>query len=262
MKSRRWLLWLSGPLAVVLIALGVLGGMKLAEDEGAKATYITYSYNEAEEKWERNDITVSLPNNPDGTIPKSSNTLIIRIKENDPVKLILIAEAVVKGGNEPIFEINGHDTGGSGKLNIANLVFEKVDAKKLEIDADVVHVDIENVAAEDNELDLDLEVVNVVRAGRGGTSVLLIGVTESDILREIEFVSDLTKIEKLIDTKGEGLRVDRIRILGPSSGTGFIENLIIRRVSVFGNIEVRDVDVNNLILKDVSLDDSIDSSIP
>lgn len=54
-----------------------------------------------------------------------------------------------------------------------------------------------------------------------------------------------------------GLRVDRIVIVGPPGSDGFIEHLIVRQTSVFGKIDIEDVEIQNLILKDVTLDDGL-----
>jgi hypothetical protein len=248
--------------AIVMSVLPVLIGLVTvfsvvgiaAQPQPTKAVTTTYTYDEEQERWVKAVAEQELPKNPDGTFPKGSNTIEIRLDENDPVKKIIIAETLIIRGNEPLLEIAGHDlTGTSGKLNIGTLTFEKVDAEELDIDADVVRVSIANVAAEDNELDLDLEVVNVVRTGRGGPSALYIGINPGDD------IPDLTDDPRVTfsDRDKKGLRVDRIRILGPDTGTGFIETLTVRDSSVFGRIEVKDVEVQNLVLQDIFLDDTL-----
>lgn len=265
-KEPLWLL-----IGTLLTFVAVVAGLAMSE-QGVRLPWqkaetvastnntITYVYDDNEERWVVSVESIPLPNNPDGTTPPKSNTIIINIKANDPVKLIAIDEAIIKQGNEPLLEINGHDSGLFGELNIAKLVFDKVDAETLTVDnTTAVKVELQNVAADDNELDIDIDVVNVVRAGRGGTSVLFLGTSQSALFDESKILSGLSSsdIVNLLEITKDGLRVDRIRILGPSSGTGFIEKIIVTRTSVFGDILVDNVNINELVLKDVSLDDSV-----
>ncbi|MBI2831419.1 MAG: hypothetical protein HYX79_04090 [Chloroflexi bacterium] len=256
-----------GIVLAILAVLGLLAPLGLAvygwqDNNTAKAVTILYRYDPVNEQWVKSETEEKVPDNPDGTRPRNSNTLIIRIGENEPVKQIIIFEAlVIHGANEPLLEINGHDTsgiGGTGKLRIGELKFAKVDAERLEIkDTDVVRVQMANVVADDNELDIDVDVVNVVRVGRGAASTLIIGATRKDL-------SELAELEALSDTDGKhiilpretGVRVDRIRILGPDSNFGSIERLVITRSSVFGKIEVKNVEIQDLILRDVTLDET------
>jgi hypothetical protein len=241
------------PVIVGLITVFSVVGIA-AQPQPTKVVTTTYSYDEEQERWVKSVLEQELAANPDGSYPKGSNTLIIRIDENDPVKKIVIAEALIIRGNEPLLEIAGHDTTGTtGKLNIGTLTIKKVDAEELDIDADVVRTSIANVAAEDNELDLDLEVVNVVRTGRGGPSSLYIGINPGDDLPDL---TDDPRVSFSTRDK-KGLRVDRIRILGPDTGTGFIETLTVRDSSVFGRIEIKNVEVQELVLQDIFLDDTL-----
>ncbi|MBI2831420.1 MAG: hypothetical protein HYX79_04095 [Chloroflexi bacterium] len=182
--------------------------------------------------------------------PASSNTLIIRINENEPVKQIIIFEAQVNpGAAEPLLEINGHDAGGAGKLRIGELKFSKVDAKRLEIlETDVVNLTMTNVVAQDNELNVNVNDVAVVEVSGGAASTLVIGA-------RIEDITSLSNLEdtNLVPAQQTGVRVDRIRILGPSSGFGSIERIFIVRSSISGKIEVRNAEIRDLILKDISL---------
>jgi len=241
------------PVIVGLITVFSVFGLA-AVPQPTKAVTTTYIYDEAQEKWVKSVVEVELPKNSDGSYPRGSNTIEIRLDENDPVKKIVIAEALIIRGNEPLLEIVGHDsTGTDGKINIGTLTFKRIDAEELDIDADVVRTSTANVAAEDNELDLDLEVVNVVRTGRGGPSTLYIGINAGDDLPELQDDPRVT----FADREKKGLRADRIRIIGPDTGTGFIETLTIRDSSVFGRIDVRDVEIQNLVLQDIFLDDTL-----
>jgi hypothetical protein len=254
-------------LAVPLIVLGATSITRA--NKPPQATLTVYHYDKAREVWVRDVQTVDLVDGPEGAAsgdsaaspaapgPEGSNTVIIKLDHDNPVKQIVIFEALItgRGAFDPRLEIAGHDTGGSGRINIGTLLFKQVDAEKLKIDADVVRLQMQNVVAEDNELDIDIEAVNVVRTARGGPSTLFIGFRRADLDRILD--RDLTSIADTVFPVNEtGVRVDRIRILGPSSGTAFVERIIILRTSVLGQIEVRDVKIQDLILRDVTVDDS------
>ncbi len=128
----------------------------------------------------------------------------------------------------------------------------------------MVRLDSFNVVAKDDELDVEIEPVNVVRCGRGATTVLTAGIERRDL--DIGFEADdknftVASLFRLLGKeKDSGLRVDRVRVLGPEGKTGFVENLIVLRTSVFGKIEVRDVKIQHAVLDTVTLDDLI--SVP
>ncbi|MBI4284758.1 MAG: hypothetical protein HY670_02515 [Chloroflexi bacterium] len=233
-----------------------------AQQQVPKEVTTTYDYDAAKERWVKNVEAIKLTPGPDGEVPKSGNTIIVNLDKDNPVKNIIIDEALIIKGTSPLLEIKGHDesiVGATGRINIGTLAFVEVDAEELDIDADVVRTEVENVVAEDNELDLDLNVVNVVRTGRGATSSLFFGVSRSQLNDELELLGLLdTSVTTGRTVRGTeaGLRVDRIRILGPQSNTAFVERIVIRRSSVFGRIEVKDVAIQDLIIKKVSLDDS------
>ncbi|MBI2917274.1 MAG: hypothetical protein HYY01_04695 [Chloroflexi bacterium] len=254
--SRR-AMWVVVAVLTVAAASGVVAEVGHLRANAAMDRTTTYKYDPVAERWVRSEETVRLPPNQDGTQPQGSNTIVIELRANDPVKEITIDEALIIGGTQPLLEIAGQSGQfGSGKLRICTLTFDTVEAERLDIDADVVRVKIENVVAEDNELDLDLEVVNVVRCGRGAASVLKLGVVHT--LDDKDSNNNGNGDGPRVSKRGRetGLRVDRIRILGPQSSVGFVENLTVIRSSVFGRIEVRDVEIQELVLKNVSLDDS------
>ncbi len=243
---------IAAALLPVVVVVSVLA-MAATEQRPADTT-TTYHYDAEKETWLKDVVSVSLPDNPDGTRPKGSNTVIIRLSQNNPVKQIIVVDGLLIGGTEPILEIAGHDTGGSGEINIGTLLLKKVDANKLNIhDTDAVRLETTNVVAKDNELDIDVNIVNVVRTGRGGASSLFIGAARSNLAPFL----DLNLLpENFIPTNETGVRADRLRILGPSSGTAFVERIIFVHSSVFGRIEVKDANIQDIILRDVTLDDA------
>lgn len=256
--------WAIFGLSLVLAA--VLGGTGVlwAQNQRSIDNTTVYRYDPVEEQWVKTVLEIPLPENPDGSRPPGHHTIEIYLDEDNPVKAILIEEALIidrSGGTGPLLEIKGHEPGGGGdgKVNIGTLAFVEVDAEELEIDADVVRVTLENVVAEDSELDLDLNVVNVVRIGRGAASTLLLGVSRNSLLEKFGTTGEDLELDRRrqgITRLETGLRADRIRIIGPDSGTGFVEILVIFQSSVFGKIEVDDVKIQDLILEQVSLDDS------
>ncbi len=248
---KRFLIASASLIALMLIALV---GVAASSGQSVIANTTTYYYDVENETWIKDIESVSLPDNPDGSKPKPSNTVIIRLDANNPVKQIVVLDGLVMGGTEPILEIAGHDTGGSGELNIGTLLLKKVDANRLDFDnTDAVDVQMSNVVAQDNELDMDVDVVNVVRAGRGGPSSLFIGATRSVLYS----ILDLNLIpDNFVPPNETGVRIDRLRILGPSSGDAFVERIVILHSSVFGTINVKDVNIHDIILQDVTLDDS------
>jgi hypothetical protein len=258
-------------LGLVVVGAAVLGGYQVRAQQVPKDTVSTYVYDQTKEIWVKTVESIPVPEEPDGTRRTGTNTIEIRLNEDDPVKEIIIQEALItyRGdtSGRPLLEINGHElsTGfESGEIHIGKLVFFEVDAERLDIDADVVRVDIQNTVADDDELDLDLYPVNVVRIGRGASSSLFLGVSRSQTLQkydtnfEFGLVDDggVREAKRGLTSQNAGLRVDRIRIMGPSTGKGFVERLFIIQSSVFGDIKVENVAIQDLIIRSVSLDDS------
>ena len=256
--------WTTFVLFLVLAAILAGTIMLWAQSLRSVDNTTVYHYDRVEDRWVKTVLEVVLPDNPDGSHTQGHHTIEIYLDEDNPVKAILIEEALIideSGGTGPLLEIKGHDPagGGDGKINIGTLAFIEVDAEELKIDADVVRVTLENVVAEGGELDLDLTIVNVVRIGRGAASTLLLGLSRSSLLEKFGTASDdldLDRRRQGVTSRETGLRVDRIRIIGPDSGTGFVETIIILQSSVFGRIEVDNVKIQNLILQEVSLDNS------
>jgi hypothetical protein len=257
-------------LALIIVAASVAGGYYVRAQEAPKDIVSTYVYDEVKELWVKTVESTPVPEEPDGTQRVGSHTIEIRLDEDNPVKEIIIQEALItyRGdtSSDPLLQIRGHDfftQFETGEIHIGKLIFMEVDAERMKIDADVVRTSIENVVAEDNELDLDLYPVNVVRIGRGASSSLFLGVSRTETLRKfnVDFtfggitngVVDAPK--RGLTSRDTGIRVDRIRIVGPSSGTAFVETLVVLQSSVFGDIEVRDVAIQDLVIRDVSLDD-------
>lgn len=249
-----------GGLGIVVAAVALTTGV-LAQGNGTpKDVVSTYNYDAEEERWVKTVKSEPVPDIPDGPVRKGSNTIVIQLDENNPVKEIVIEEALVIGGTEPLLEINGSAVApATGKINIGTLAMLTVEAKQLEIDADVVRTDISNVVAKDNELDLELNAVNVVSTMRGAASSLFIGVNREDREYRLEISKTINDVNLSRGgaTRENGIRADRIRILGPSSGTAFVELLIVKQSGVMGKIDVDKVAIQDLILHRVSLDDGV-----
>lgn len=228
----------------------------------ATAVTTTYSYDLLREEWVKVVVTRELPPAPNGSLPRGSNTIVIRLKEDEPVKEVLLQEVLIIEGEEPLLEIAGQtdSSGSQGVIRICLLVIQEVDAEELDIkNTEVVRLQVVNVVAEDDELDIDeIEVVNVIRCARGAASTVSLGVARRDREGGGLFESDIDILERAFgvpERRETGLRADRIRILGPQGRTGFIERLLIRETSVFGRIELRNLKVQDLVLEKVTLED-------
>lgn len=246
-----------GLVLFIIIVIAVIT-LLYQRSQAATATITSYSYDPVKEEWVKTNHSVRLPPNTDGSQPRSSHTIEIKLNDDNPVKAIWIEEALIIGGDEPLLEIRGESGfADSSKIRICNLVLQKVDAEELEIDdTDVVRIEAVNVVGDDSEIDIHVEVVNVIRCGRGAASTLFLGVRREELIDKIaNVVLEGREIIRGIPRRETGLRVDRISIIGPDSGTGFIEHMIIRHTSVFGKIEIRGVEVQNLLLMDVTVED-------
>lgn len=187
-----------------------------------------YQYDTRADRWVKK--VTPAPSTPGLPEPAATNTLIIQLQQNNPVQEILFEEALVIGGAEPLFEIDGNAAdSGNGTIRIGTLTFFKVDARRLEIaDTIVVTSNLTNVVAEDNELNLNITTANVTFVGRGAKSLLSF----------------------------HNVRFDRVRILGPGGDAdGHLERLTVNRTSVFGRIRIEDARIQQLVLTDVSLQD-------
>ncbi|MBI2829859.1 MAG: hypothetical protein HYX81_01725 [Chloroflexi bacterium] len=262
MEGKKIILGTVKVFAAFFLAFTVVVGIAASQQDEPKDTTVTYYFDPVKEEWLKTVGEVAVPQNPDGTYRKPTNTLIIRVQQNNPVQEIIIVETVVVGGTDPLLEINGRDTsvpGSTGVLRIGTLTFKKVDAEELDIDdTDAVRITTTNAVAKDNELKIDVDIVNVVVVGRGAASSLFLGATRKEISRIQEILAgDFVFNHNVVASTQTGMRVDRIRILGPESGTGHIERLTVANTSVFGEIQVRNVKVQDIILQDVSLDDDL-----
>ncbi len=247
-------------LVVAAAALVVLSACGQSND--GKTVTTTYAYDPASAQWVKNVEAVAQVAQEEGATPVPSNTIEIFLDEEEPVKAIIIAEALIRKGTQPLLEIAGQPnsvTSTRGDIRICNLIIKDVDAEELDIhDTEAVSFDSLDVAAKDNELDVEIEPVNVARCGRGGTSVISLGVERGDLdIENVEVNNNSSLLAILGKTKDSGLKVDRVRILGPEGKSGYVETVIVLRTSVFGRIEVRDVKVQDLLLNGISLDDNV-----
>jgi|GEM_PF-2542160 len=265
---RKLVHWFTGnkrlSIPIALMVASVLAGGTMAmvawagSRDGPVNRTITFEYDRAKEKWVKTENAVALVPSADGTRPRGSNTVIIRLNEDDPVKKIKIENALVKGGTEPILEIAGQTDalGTRGRINIGVLSFTLVDAERLKIhDTDVVQLTVSDTVVEDNELDIDVNAVNVVRVARGAMTIITIGTRDPSTLA-ITSGGDAIVLPSEDEAAG-GIRIDRIRILGPQGKTAFVEKIEIIDTGVMGNIEIRDLRVQDIVLSQVSLDDSV-----
>src|SRR6185369_3270354 len=194
-----------------------------------------------------------------------SSTITARLLPNEPVKEIAAREVLLVGSpQEPTLEIAGQDqvdpvtgaTTAPGRIVICKLVLRKVDARELTAN----NVEINSLSAVDiavpNPLLVALNgIVNpalVVDCGRGGTAVLALGV-ESLELGDLQAQTGQGPTAAVNTKVREGVRLNQLHILGPPGAEGFIETLVLERSSVFGRIELRNLQIKELVLDTVTI---------
>jgi hypothetical protein len=179
----------------------------------------------------------------------SPSTITVRLRPNEPVKEIAAREVLLTGSPlEPSLEVAGRDdpvAGTTGRIVICKLVLRKVDAREIV----AVNVEAKTLTAVDVAVPAPINVAVtpdlVVACGRGGTAALALGVESLD-------PGDLQPANA-VDTGGrQGMRINQLRILGPAGDEGFIETLVLERSSVFGRIELRNLQIKEVVLDAVT----------
>jgi hypothetical protein len=188
-------------------------------------------------------------------VSPGSSTITVRLLPKEPVKEIAAREVLlVASPLEPTLEIAGQDdpaTGTTGRIVICKVVLRKVDAQAIA----AFNVEAQSLTAAGVVAPGGINVVVnpalVVDCGRGGTAVLALGV-ESLELGDLQ-PETAQGPTHAVDTAGrEGVRLSRLRILGPAGAEGFIESLVLERSSVFGRIELRNLQIKELVLDAVT----------
>jgi hypothetical protein len=187
-----------------------------------------------------------------------ASTITARLLPNEPVKEIAAREVLLVGSPvEPTLEIAGQDdpaAGTAGRIVICKLVLRKVDVKELA----AANVEINSLSAVDiavpNPLLVALNsLVNpalVVDCGRGGDAVLALGV---ESLEQGDLQTGQGPTAAVITGGREGVRLNQLHILGPPGAEGFIETLVLERSSVFGRVELRNLQIKELVLDTVTV---------
>jgi len=171
-----------------------------------------------------------------------SSTITVRLLPNEPVKEIAAREVLLVGSPlEPTLEIAGQDdpaAGTTGRIVICKLVLRNVDARELA----AVNVEAKFLSAVNTFAQSPLNVVVnpdlVVNCGRGGTAVLALGV-ESLELGDLQAETGQGATAAVNTVGRQGVRLNKLRILGPPGAEGFIETLVLERSSVFGRIDLQ-----------------------
>jgi hypothetical protein len=238
----------------VALSLAACGGdgSSSAGSDGPVATTTTVTWDSPNEVWvdaARSAAAV------DGST--SSSTLEVKLPANEAVKAVLASEVqLVNSPDQPTLEIAGQDdlvTGESGSIVICKLVVRKVDIEELVVEnVQASRVTVVDFASE-HGLDVEVDPVNVIRCGRGGVGVLALGVESAE---DGDLVFDPTRDSiRVFATDGrEGVRMNKVRILGPEGDDGFIETLVLNRSSVFGRVELRNLKVKELVIETVTVD--------
>jgi hypothetical protein len=193
----------------------------------------------------------------------ASSTITAMLLPNEPVKEIAAREVLLVGSPsplEPTLEIAGQNvtaadgtTITTGRIVICKLVLRNVDAQELVVDNVVVKILSPPVNTIIPPLPIGfVDPDLVVECGRGGIAVLALGV-ESLELGDLQTQTGQGPTAAVNTEVREGVRLNRLRILGPPGAEGFIETLVLERSSVFGRIELRNLQIKELVLDSVTV---------
>jgi hypothetical protein len=241
--------------SVLLLAACRHGSDSTADSGSPQVNTTGVAWDSASQRWV--DATRLLPA-PAGA--SSSSTLEVKLPPDEAVKLVVVREVqLVNSPFEPTLEIAGQDdsvAGTSGSIVICKMIIRKVDIKELFVENVVAsRVTVVDFAS-DQGLNVTVNPVNVIRCGRGGVGVLALGAetTETDSLLDPFPVADVLGAVRVFSTEGkEGVRMNQVAILGPEGHDAFIETLILDHSSVFGLVELRNLQIKELIIDSVTV---------
>lgn len=243
--------------ALLLAACGS-GGGTTADSPQAKTTNVTWD--SVNQSWVE---TSSLALIVDGST-RSSSELKVKLPPNEAVKQVVVTEVqLVNSPSEPTLKIAGRDSLdangikiSSGSITICTMVVRKVDIEELVVEnVQASRVTVVDFASE-RGLDITVNPVNVIRCGRGGVGVLALG-AESSENADLLAVGLGTRpaAVRVFNTAGkEGVRMNKVEILGPEGDDGFIETLVLDHSSVFGKVELKNLKIKELIIESVTVD--------
>jgi hypothetical protein len=196
---------------------------------------------------------------------RSSSNLEVELPANEAVKQVVVTEVqLVNSPSEPTLKIAGQDSKdpitdtiiSSGYITICTLVVRKVDIEELVVEnVQASRVTVVDFASE-HGLDVKITPVNVIRCGRGGVGVLALGAETSENGDLLDFGIGVSQDQvRFFNTAGkEGVRMNKVQILGPKGDDGFIETLILDHSSVFGLVALRNLKIKELIIDSVTVD--------
>lgn len=239
--------------ALLLAACGG-GGGTTADSPQDKTTSLTWD--SANQSWVE---TSSLALIVDGST-HSSSELKVELPADEAVKQVVVTEVqLVNSPSEPTLKIAGRDdslTSSSGYITICTLVVRKVDIEELVVEnVQASHVTVVDFASE-HGLDVKITPVNVIRCGRGGVGVLALGAETSENADLLDFGIGVSQdaVRFFRTTGNEGVRMNKVEVLGPEGDDGFIETFIIDHSSVFGKVELKNLKIKELIIESVTVD--------
>jgi len=245
--------------ALLLAACGGGGG---ATEDSPQVKTTTVTWDSVNQRW---DDTTSVALIVDASTT-SSSTIKVELPPNEAVKQVVAREVqLVNSPSEPTLEIAGRDLfdasgnlTSSGSIEICTMVVRKVDIEELVVsNVQASRVTVVDFASA-HGLNITVNPVNVVRCGRGGVGVLGLGAetTENADLLLFPFpVANALDAVRVFSTTGkEGVRMNKVRILGPEGGYGYIETLVLDHSSVFGKAELRNLKIKELIIDSATVD--------
>jgi len=235
------------------------GGGTTTDSPQVKTTNVTWD--SVNQSWVE---TSSLALIVDGST-RSSSELKVELPADEAVKQVVVTEVqLVNSHSEPTLKIAGRDSLGadgvtilsSGDITICTLVVRKVDIEELVVEnVQASRVTVVDFASE-HGLDVKITPVNVIRCGRGGVGVLALGAETSENGDLLDFGIGVSQdAVRFFNTAGkEGVRMNKVEVLGPEGGDGFIETFIIDHSSVFGKVELKNLKIKELIIESVTVD--------
>jgi hypothetical protein len=236
------------------LLLAACGGGTTANSPQAKTT--TVNWDSVNQSWVETSSVALIVD----ASTRSSSSLEVKLPPNEAVKQVVVTEVqLVNSPSEPTLEIAGRDdlvTGSSGSIVICKMVVRKVDIEELVVkNVQASHVTVVDFASE-HGLDVTVNPVNVIRCGRGGVGVLALGAETSENADLLQFGIGASQDKvRFFNTAGkEGVRMNKVQILGPEGDDGFIEALVLDHSSVFGRVELKNLKIKELIIESVTVD--------
>ena len=235
------------------------GGGTTADSVSPQAKTTTVTWDSVNQSWVETSSVALLVD----VSTRSSSTLKVKLPKDEAVKQVVVTEVqLVNSPSEPTLEIAGRDFTDSnnittsGSITICTMVVRKVDIEELVVEnVQASRVTVVDFASE-HGLEVTVNPVNVIRCGRGGVGVLALGAETSENADLLALGLGVRPAAvRVFSTAGkEGVRMNKVEILGPEGDDGFIETLVLDHSSVFGKVLLKNLKIKELIIESVTVD--------